>query len=99
MSSSRATDAATGKEAYVQKRLDEQFRLWFGRATIWRSPPFLVLGILASLAPPEHSSQNLPVLLNSYLFHAIILQNRLDISQPLEPDNSTVKASFLLDGY
>ena len=42
------------KEAYIRKRLDDNFQLWCGRASLWGCFLFLSLGVLDYLATPEN---------------------------------------------
>jgi signal transduction histidine kinase len=42
------------KEAYIRKRLDDNFQLWCGRACLWGCFLFLFLGVLDYLATPEN---------------------------------------------
>ena len=42
------------REAYIRKKLDDNFQLWCGRASLWGCFLFLSLGVLDYLATPEN---------------------------------------------
>jgi signal transduction histidine kinase/CheY-like chemotaxis protein len=51
---SSAKGALTERDAYIQKRIDDQFRLWLQRASLWGSGLFVVLSFQDYFATPEN---------------------------------------------
>jgi signal transduction histidine kinase len=67
------------KNDYIHKNLDEEFRRWLRRASVWGSLLFLTLGVRDYVAAPEHSRVFLlyRLCIASLLMTAFALSRRL----------------------